>query len=68
MSLSLLDSIPQSLHFMVGRAVGSAILNGFDQEYERHGGDWQSAHAADAALLNAIGFSAAAECAPPNVC
>jgi hypothetical protein len=29
---------------MLKKAAGPAILDGFDQEYERVGGDWQSTH------------------------
>jgi hypothetical protein len=54
MSLSFFHSIPQSLHFMVGRTAGQAILDGFDQEYERGGGEWQHTHASDAARLNNV--------------
>jgi hypothetical protein len=53
---------------MVGRTAGRAILDGFDQEHERVGGNWQCAHAADPALLNTIDFSPVPECVPLNVC
>jgi hypothetical protein len=67
-SLSLLHSIPHPPHFLVERAAGQEILDGFGTEYEQVGSDWQCTHAADAAQLNIIGLTATPECEPPNVC
>jgi hypothetical protein len=41
---------------MAGRAAAHAILEGFGQEFEQVGGGWQCPHAANAPLLNVIGF------------